>query len=461
MFGQMALLTLIYLGGFTYVVAIEPYLNNENVYNDPIEYTTNLILVDIYDLIEPSPNTSKISILEEGKNVKQVLALNPDFKYFIQKNDKSFTNTSTKPSHYNEYLQHIKNLESISTGGTVCANITLESPLDSAQKNSYTSMNICGGNETYFEFSGVDIPIPERLQFQKYLTEWFWSGSRYFIFSAVGVFVISIIIIMFNFRSINRVTKVAEKLDEQNLDTPLPVNGLPLEVQPLVDAINKMIGRVNESKQQQDFFISTAAHELRTPLTILRGRVDMLDEGESKNILVDDIRNLVSLVNQLLKLMRSVDSQQLTKTIDVVMCCKKVIADRAPYALDKNINISFKTELDQLPMIGDEDLLEIAIVNLLDNAVSFSNPGDDINVTIHKNHILQVSDQGPGIDPNQLATIFTPFAKFPSNRNGHGLGLAIVNAIVNLHASTVFAKNGDLNGAEFTIRFPLKNHSTK
>jgi signal transduction histidine kinase len=235
---------------------------------------------------------------------------------------------------------------------------------------------------------------------------------------------------------------------------------LPYEAVPLVRAVNQMIGKIQQSKQQQEFFLSTTAHELRTPLTILRARVELLNEGETKQQLIEDIRRMTALVNQLLKLMRSGEPQELSQDIDIVQCCKKVISERAPLAIDKGIELSFDCQPEKLMIKGDADLLEIALANLLDNAISFSTPGDEVGITLSAEGILQVKDQGPGIHPSLLPTLFEAFAKYPSNRNGHGLGLAIVKSVTRLHGAELSADNAPAGGAVFTITFHKKYQPT-
>ncbi len=97
--------------------------------------------------------------------------------------------------------------------------------------------------------------------------------------------------------------------------------------------------------------------------------------------------------------------------------------------------------------------MEVAIANLIDNAVSFSSPGASVELSVNADYSISVRDYGPGIPSDKLANLFKPFAKFPPNRNGHGLGLAIVKAITLLHNGSVSAENADDGGARFTIRF--------
>ena len=214
-----------------------------------------------------------------------------------------------------------------------------------------------------------------------------------------------------------------------------------------------MIARVDETQQKHNFFLSTAAHEMRTPLTVLRTRLEMLDEGRVKDKLVNDVRRLTSLVNQLLRLMRIGGPKSLNAEVDVVRCCERVVRERTSYAMELEVHLQFDSDVPSYIITGDEGLLEVAIANLVDNAVSFSKSGDTVRLAMYMSGNLVVTDSGPGIPEDKLNALFEPFAKFPPNRNGHGLGLAIVKAIAVLHEANVSAANRAGGGAEFTLSF--------
>lgn len=248
--------------------------------------------------------------------------------------------------------------------------------------------------------------------------------------------------------------KVAQSFDPDSLEYKLPEQGLPAEVMPLVRAVNQMIGKIDEAKEQQNFFLSTAAHEMRTPLAILRTRIEELSDSKIKSELKNDISRLTTLVNDLLKLMSIKPSTEFDETVELVTLCKKVIAERAPNAINFNVELAFSTELETLTIKGDSGLLEVAIANLVDNAVSFSPEGSEVELTITDDKAIKVTDQGQGINPEVLPRLFDPFAKSPPNRDGHGLGLAIVKSIVSLHGAHIKAENHPEIGACFRISFP-------
>ena len=214
-----------------------------------------------------------------------------------------------------------------------------------------------------------------------------------------------------------------------------------------------MLSRIDETQKQHNFFLSTAAHEMRTPLTVLRTRLEMMDEGNLKEKLIDDVRRLSHLVNQLLRLMRIGGPKNHEHDIDLVQCCQRVVRERHLLAETAGVKLSFEIEQSAVIIPGDEGLMEVAIANLVDNAVSFSSAGQTVELKVKADYSVSVRDHGLGIPDDKLANLFEPFAKFPPNRNGHGLGLAIVKAIAQLHNGNVSADNAEDGGARFTLTF--------
>ena len=100
----------------------------------------------------------------------------------------------------------------------------------------------------------------------------------------------------------------------------------------------------------------------------------------------------------------------------------------------------FRDDRFHVERTGNAALVRVAVGNLLDNALSFSPPGGAVHVELDAAGLLTVRDEGPGIPPDKLIAVFEPFMSFPPNRKGHGLGLAIVTAVVDLHGGSVSAE---------------------
>jgi signal transduction histidine kinase len=138
--------------------------------------------------------------------------------------------------------------------------------------------------------------------------------------------------------------------------------------------------------------------------------------------------------------------------VDLVELARDVVADRAPMAIEKSVDVGVETNAESVVIEGDQRLLHVALCNLIDNAVSLSRPGDSVDVVVTADQEILVRDHGPGVPVDNRESIFEPFTKEPPNRRGHGLGLAIVRAIVNLHEGDIRVEETVGGGATFVMK---------
>ena len=306
----------------------------------------------------------------------------------------------------------------------------------------------------YFEVGGLTVPVEQATGLMGGLDpSYFWWSSRRFLVMAGVIFLGVISLFLLLARSIKRVTTVAHSLDPQSPNHALPERGLPSEILPLVRAVNRMIRRIDQSNEEQAFFLAAAAHELRTPLAVVRTRLENLPEGQDKEDLKNDLRSMSRLVDQLLRLMSVRNKGKPSETVDLVSVARNVVSERAPLVIDKGVEIDLEANGQRVEVSGDEHLLKVALSNLVDNALSFSDPGQRLMVQVGPEKNITVRDEGPGIPPKELDNIFRPFAKNPPNRAGHGLGLAITRSIMALHGGSVNAANHKNGGAAFALQF--------
>ena len=214
-----------------------------------------------------------------------------------------------------------------------------------------------------------------------------------------------------------------------------------------------MIRRVAATRDEQEMFLAAAAHELCNPMAALRMRLEELQQSEHKDALRADVNRMVKLVDQMLHLMHTRNYRELPDQVDLVSTARDVVAERAPLSVDHGVDIQFDSETTSLVLRGHKQLATVAIANVVDNAISFSQPGDTIWVRVDATGGVAVRDCGPGIPATELERIFEPFAKSPPNRHGHGLGLAIVQAVMDAHGGDVSAVNAEGGGAIFALCF--------
>ena len=217
-------------------------------------------------------------------------------------------------------------------------------------------------------------------------------------------------------------------------------------------------------------FIANASHELRTPITIIRGFDEMLqnDSRLSLQTKIDITNKIVHTCDRFDKLVKSLltiaDLENISperfrtcNLISLIDNCKHLLLTAYPH-----VQISISSPLEEVFTLGDPDLLDLAIMNLLENAVKYSPSSPRIHVSIQiKNEQTTVSiqDQGIGIPAPDLPHIFDRFYTVDKARSrkkgGVGLGLSIVKTILEKHQGTVSVASELGKGSEFSLNLPI------
>jgi signal transduction histidine kinase len=215
--------------------------------------------------------------------------------------------------------------------------------------------------------------------------------------------------------------------------------------------------------EQQERLLQNVSHELRTPVTIARGHLELLerDLGERAQLTVafEELRRIEQIVDRLLLLARAerdgflmLGDVQLVPFLEDVFMRWAEVAPRA-WRLGSIVDVT---------LLVDETWLRAALDALLENAVQYTDDYAAIEVSAHAERhavVVQVADEGPGIESDHLEQIFERFARADQSRSrregGAGLGLAIVDAIARAHGGTVTARPGDERGTVFELRLPL------
>jgi len=249
---------------------------------------------------------------------------------------------------------------------------------------------------------------------------------------------------------------------------PLPPTPLPEEVQPLVAALNDLLGRLKASLERERAFMADAAHELRTPLTALHLQMGMLarasDESErsaAMETLSAGVQRAIRLVEQLLALARQEPRADAARVaVPLAELARSCVAELVPLADARRIDLGIATAAE-VSVRGDPEGLRTLLRNLVDNAVRYTPPGGRVDVSVEAADAgarLSVSDDGPGIAPADRERVFDRFYRPAGNAtSGSGLGLAIVRTIAEAHgASVALAPGADGQGLTVTVSFPAR-----
>jgi two-component system, OmpR family, sensor kinase len=263
---------------------------------------------------------------------------------------------------------------------------------------------------------------------------------------------------------LQRVVAAARARDAASLE-PLPAEGLPAEVLPLVSSFNGLLARLAKAFESQRAFVADAAHELRTPLTALKLQLGLLrdaGDGVQRDAALARMRAGVDrathMVEQLLTLARAEpDAPSALAELDLVALARQAIADAAPWAAERQASVELQAP-DSMVVRADTQALRSLLRNLIDNAIKHT--GDKPRVVVHLEAAadgawLRVDDNGPGIAPAERERVFDRFHRREgSSGEGSGLGLAIVRAIARQHHAQVGLDDSPLGGLRVWVRLP-------
>ncbi|WP_297428326.1 [Fe-Fe] hydrogenase large subunit C-terminal domain-containing protein [Clostridium sp.] len=222
-------------------------------------------------------------------------------------------------------------------------------------------------------------------------------------------------------------------------------------------------------------FFTNISHELRTPLNVIYS-VLQLENTYKDNYSVDDILKYNNIIRQnCLRLIRLVNNiidlsrieagffKPLFKVENIVSEVENITLSIAAYVNNKNMNLIFDTEMEELCLNCDAHLIERIMLNLLSNSVKYGKENGTIEVNIYKpdsNHVtISVKDDGIGIPEEMQQKIFDRFQKVDTSlsrkNEGSGIGLSLVKSLVEIQGGTITCKSKRKEGAEFLITFPI------
>lgn len=255
-------------------------------------------------------------------------------------------------------------------------------------------------------------------------------------------------------RDINTVAKRIEQHMEKEW-LPFEIEEIPVEIRPLIKAINTLLHYHNDRHMQERDFTAHASHELRTPLAGIRLQTELAMSTDDPQKREQALRNVVKaidratrMVEQLLTISRlTADKFDLAiEDVDLVSLARNAVDERQDMADNKKIMLVLKTDCSNLIVKGSEESLMILLDNLLRNALLHTPDNGSVIVAVAKENdeaILSVTDTGPGIPENMRAMVMERFQKADTGiKTGTGLGLAIVSRVAKLHHGRIALGSG-------------------
>ncbi|KMY86041.1 Sensory histidine kinase QseC [Candidatus Paraburkholderia calva] len=284
--------------------------------------------------------------------------------------------------------------------------------------------------------------------------------------------VIVVIVLLVVARGLAPVRWLSQSLAERSPSSldPITLAPMPVELSPLVDALNGLLTRLNEASQAQRSFIADAAHELRTPLAALKLQIqgaigdDSLRVDHATLAKIDGrLNRLIHLAQQLLSMAREDAAREAAiAPMSLRAVCEARVGDFSLIAEAKSIDLGLELEQvqgdhDAFTIMGDMHALAVLINNLLDNAIRHTPAGGRVDVALRREKesiALTVLDTGTGIPASEIERVCDRFYRCVGTPGqGNGLGLAIALRVAQRHHASFEVKNRqDVNGLTVSVR---------
>ncbi|HUB88609.1 MAG TPA: ATP-binding protein [Dyella sp.] len=230
---------------------------------------------------------------------------------------------------------------------------------------------------------------------------------------------------------------------------PIRLDNSPQELQPVVDALNTQLERLEDALERERRFSADVAHELRTPLASTMIHLDgamaaalPADAQAALTSAQSGLARLARRIEQLLALARLEAGAAAGQrgAVDLITVAMNVIDDLAPLLGESGVEFAFAEHDDSLKIDGYEAALAALLRNLIENAMHHVPMGGQVQLSMRRSKgaiAIEVIDNGPGIPPERRAAVFARFHREGNSGDGYGLGLSIVHRAAQLHDATI------------------------
>ncbi|HEX6318869.1 MAG TPA: ATP-binding protein [Burkholderiales bacterium] len=268
----------------------------------------------------------------------------------------------------------------------------------------------------------------------------------------VAVIAVSWVAVRWATRPLKALADAADELG-RNIDRPpMPEKG-PVEVVRAARAFNTMQERLAGHIRERAATLAAMSHDLKTPVNRLRLRAELLEDGEVKSKIAQDLEEMETMILGTLEFMRGGKTAEKPQPVDVNALLGSLQAD----AQDTGAQVSIEGAASG-PYVGRPQALKRCLGNLLDNAVKYGSSAIMLVDDAPSRLTIRIRDRGPGIPEPELERVFEPFHRLEGSRSrdtgGTGLGLSIARQIARLHGGTLTLRNLDGGGLEAILSLP-------
>ena len=345
--------------------------------------------------------------------------------------------------------------------------------------NYMINKNKSNYTEKLFEIKNLDNEIIGNIKIGSYGSLYYMDNDINFlkeinkVITSIGIVMVLItifiaILISNNIsKPVEVVSNMANLIGDGDYDNKIDYDSNIVEIDVLIKSINNLSAKLEEQENLRKRLTTDISHELRTPLTSIQTHLEAMIDGiwepdtERLNSVNEEVIRLTNLVNQLQNLAKfdSEKSKLNLAKVNVKNLIMNVVYNNQGKALEKNINI--ECDLESIDSYLDKDKISQVIVNLLSNAIRYTNNGGKIFISSYKennNLKIQFKDNGIGIPKENIKYIFERFYRVDESRSkntgGIGVGLTIVKSIIDLHQGTIEVRSEVNKGSEFIVMLP-------
>ncbi len=299
--------------------------------------------------------------------------------------------------------------------------------------------------------------------------------KSFLVFSLICLVIILFVVIsgIYFLKSIvlpvQQLSAAAKKIAQGDYDTRI-IKESNDELGQLCDTINQMAGELSASEKMKNEFISSVSHELRTPLTAIKGWGETLATSSAQDtqtiqkgmrVILHETERLSQMVEELLDFSR-MQSGRFTlfkDRMDVLAELGEAVLIYTERARRENIELRYDEPIMLPPVYGDRNRIKQVFINIIDNAVKYTDPGGVVSVGAAEDGEgmirIAVSDTGCGISPEDLPHVKEKFYKANLTRRGSGIGLAVAAEIIAMHDGDLTVDSVEGKGTTVIIRLPV------
>lgn len=335
----------------------------------------------------------------------------------------------------------------------------------------FTTQNFAGEEWRFFVFidptTNITIEVAEKLEIRRELIFKIFAsfGAPLLLFVPV-LFACVWFVVSIALRPILELSKSINTREETDLE-PINTQALPIEINPLIEAMNNVLERIKDSFIREQQFTDNAAHELRTPLAAMKTQTQVLlkkaanipECHEGLENLHQSIDRATHLVEQLLSFARLQSGELAKVEFDFGALCHTITKDLQPLADKRHVILHASVE-DGIFINGNQHALEVMVKNLLDNAIKFSPEQETVTISLSKQGekiAFCISDHGKGIADQHKEKVLERFYRVhKSDGKGSGLGLAMVKWVADVHDAVLILSDNKPSGLCVTMEMDIK-----